>query len=125
MNRIPTGSATDSRSDLPSTVKRIGRHLLDFLACCGYPICFSRAGHDQDGDYAFFVIDISSLPKGVALRHLRSRQLIQLMEMCVHRDIAVVNNRGGINYIVPMQGEYAAISAAGQSSRAQTEPSYG
>lgn len=91
-------------SGMAEEVTRIGYRMWKLLRRCGYSVRFISMGCDKPGDYAFFVIDASSLPK-VALRLLRTPQQITLMEKALRRDVAVLNNQGKVTYIVPLRAE--------------------
>jgi hypothetical protein len=85
-------------------VKSIGILILRFMVYLGSPICFCEAGHDEPGEYAFYLVDVSSLPWGVSLKHLRDPRLVALLEMCVRRRIEV-EGRGKVRYIVDLRNE--------------------
>ena len=86
---------------------RCGRLLLKLLLCCGYFVRFKMARCDTSGDCAVivFTVDTSSLPSGVAFRHLRDPNLLALMSLCLHRKVTVSNGRGELMYTVPVKEE--------------------
>jgi hypothetical protein len=96
-------------NNLAYEVTWIGYRMLEFLSYCGYSARFDRAGHDERGDYAYFVIEASSLPK-VALRHPPNSQLTTLMERCLRRKIAVANDHEELWYIVALANKQDAVS---------------
>lgn len=102
-------SESTSANNLAYEVARIGYRLLAILGYCGYSVRFVRAGHDEPGDYAYFDIKASSLPK-VALRHLPNSQLTTLMERYLCRKIAVTNDHEGLRYIVALANKQEAVS---------------
>jgi hypothetical protein len=102
-------SESASANNLAYEVARIGYRMLEFLSYCGYSARFDHAGHDERGDYAYFDIKASSLPK-VALRHPPNSQLTTLMERCLCRKIAIANDHEGLRYIVALANKQEAVS---------------
>ena len=102
-------SESASANHLANEVTWIGYRMLEFLSYCGYSARFDHAGHDARGDYAYFVVEASSLPK-VALRHPPNSQLTTLMERYVRRKIAVTNDHEGLRYIVALANKQDGVS---------------
>jgi hypothetical protein len=102
-------SESANANNLAYEVTWIGYRMLEFLSYCGYSARFDHAGHDEPGDYAYFDIEASNLPK-VALRHLQNSQLTTLIERYLRRKIAVTNDHEGLRYIVALANKQDAVS---------------
>jgi hypothetical protein len=102
-------SESANANNLAYEVTWIGYRMLEFLSCCGYSVRFFRVGYDEPGDYAYFDIEASSLPK-VALRHPPNSQLTTLMERYLRRKIAVANGHAGLRYIVALANKHNGVS---------------
>jgi hypothetical protein len=102
-------SESANANNLAYEVTWIGYRMLEFLSCCGYSVRFFRVGYDEPGDYAYFDIEASSLPK-VALRHPPNSQLTTLMERYLRRKIAVANGHEGLRYIVALANKQNGVS---------------
>lgn len=102
MSKTKDGRTVDGRGDIAREVTGIGYLMLDCLSNFGYSIRFSQAGYDKPKNYAFFIIDTSSLPR-VALRHLQTPRTITFMEHYLNRQIVIVNSHSALQYIVALK----------------------
>lgn len=109
MSEIPKMHKSAGANPLAYEVTWIGYRMLEFLSYYGYSGRFDHAGHDKRGDYAYFGVEASSLPK-VALRHPPNSQLTSLMERCLRRKIAMANDHEGLWYIVALANKQDTVS---------------
>jgi len=95
--------SVEAKSDeLQYLVDQTAKLISEFLENYGYPVTFSHIAHDGRGDYFIFCVDVARLPLWVSLTHLRHPRLLAMMQMCLRREVTVMNGRGNLSYIVAL-----------------------
>ena len=87
-------------------------HVIRGIDASGYvhAVSFQRVMRDPESRYAFLVVDVARLPRGVSADQLREEALLRMIERLLNFPVRVLDGQG-VTYVIQLEDEPLRLEA--------------